>query len=54
MLAAIREVQAIYGIDRISLTKSMDGLTVEYDATRFRPADVEATLLKHGLPVVVA
>jgi len=54
MLAAIREVQAIYGIDRISLTKSMDGLTVEYDATRFRPADVEATLLKHGLPVVAA
>jgi hypothetical protein len=54
MLSAIRAAQAIYGIDRISLAKSMDALTVEYDATRFRPADVEATLLKHGLPVVAA
>jgi hypothetical protein len=54
MLAAIREAQAIYGIDRISLAKSLDGLTVEYDATRFRPADVEATLRKCGLPVVAA
>jgi hypothetical protein len=54
MLAAIRDAQAIYGIDRISLAKSMDKLTVEYDATRFRPGDVEATLRKCGLPVVAA
>jgi hypothetical protein len=52
MLTAIREAQAIYGIDRISLAKSMDKLTVEYDATRFRPADVESTLRRCGLPVV--
>ncbi len=52
MLAAIREAQSIYGIDRISLSKSMDGLAVEYDATRFRPADVESTLRKCGLPVM--
>jgi hypothetical protein len=54
MLAAIRHAQAIYGIERISLAKSMDRLTVEYDATRFRPTDVEATLHKCGLPVVAA
>jgi hypothetical protein len=54
MLAAIREAQAIYGIDRISLAKSMDKLTVEYDATRFRPTDVESTLRKHGLPVMAS
>jgi hypothetical protein len=54
MLAAIREAQAIYGIDRISLAKAMDKLTVEYDATRFSPSDVEATLRKCGLPVVSA
>ncbi len=52
MLVAIRQAQAIYGIDRISLAKSMDQLTVEYDATRFRPADVEATLRRCGLPVM--
>jgi hypothetical protein len=54
MLTAIRDAQAIYGIDRISLAKSMDKLTVEYDATRFRPADVESTLRRCGLPVVAA
>jgi hypothetical protein len=54
MLAAIREAQAIYGIERISLAKSMDKLTVEYDATRFSPADVEARLRKCGLPVMAA
>jgi hypothetical protein len=54
MLAAIREAQALYGIDRISLAKTMDKLSVEYDATRFSPGDVEATLRKHGLPVVAA
>jgi hypothetical protein len=52
MLAAIREAQALYGIDRISLAKTMDKLSVEYDATRFSRGDVEATLRKHGLPVV--
>lgn len=54
MLVAIREAQAIYGIERISLAKSMDKLTVEYDATRFRPTDVESTLRKCGLPVIPA
>jgi hypothetical protein len=54
MLAAIREVQGVYGILRISLAKTMDKLTVEYDATRFRQTDVEATLRKCGLPVVAA
>jgi hypothetical protein len=52
MMTAIREAQSIYGFDRISLAKTMDKLTVEYDATRFRPADVESTLRKCGLPVV--
>jgi hypothetical protein len=52
MLIAIREAQGLYGIDRISLAKTMDKLTVEYDATRFSPADVESTLRKYGLPVV--
>ncbi len=52
MLTAIREAQGLYGIDRISLAKTMDKLTVEYDATRFSPADVESTLRKCGLPVM--
>jgi hypothetical protein len=29
----------------------MDALLVEYDATRLRPAEVEATLANAGIPV---
>jgi allophanate hydrolase subunit 1 len=54
MLAAIREAHTIYGIARISLSKAMDNLTVEYDATRLRPAEVESRLRMYGLPVVPA
>jgi hypothetical protein len=29
----------------------MDGLTVDYDATRLRPAEVESALAAAGIPV---
>jgi hypothetical protein len=32
----------------------MDGITVEYDATRLRPAEVESALAGAGIPVVPA
>jgi hypothetical protein len=47
----IRDVQAVYGIERVSLSRSLDSLTVEYDATRLTPLDVESLLRRHGLPV---
>lgn len=50
-LARISDVYAIYGIQRIQVAPAQDGLTVEYDATRLRPAEVESALTTAGIPV---
>jgi hypothetical protein len=50
-LQRLGDTSAVYGIQKIKLNPSMDGLTVEYDATRMRPADVESTLTGAGIPV---
>ena len=36
---------------KIKIADSLDALTVEYDATRLRPAEVEAALTGAGIPV---
>jgi len=51
-LAAIAAVHAKYGIRNISVADSLDALTVEYDATRLRPAEVEAALAGAGIAVL--
>ena len=53
-MLAIRDAQSIYGIDRIQLSPALDGLVVEYDATRLKPADLEAVLRRKGIPIDVA
>jgi len=50
----IADAHVIYGIHRISLTPALDGLTVEYDATRMQPPDVEAALAGAGIPIAAA
>ncbi|MEO8592758.1 MAG: hypothetical protein ABI759_05525 [Candidatus Solibacter sp.] len=50
-LAGIAVVNSKYGIQRIRVAPSMDSLTVEYDATRLRPAEVEAALAGAGIAV---
>ncbi len=50
-LESINRAQAIYGIERITLAPSLDEVTVEFDASRLRIADIEATLRRCGLPV---
>ena len=47
----ISDEYAIYGIQKIRLDPSMNGLTVEYDATRLRPAEVESALARAGIPI---
>ena len=42
---------SIYGIQKISLSPSADGIKVEYDATRLRPAEVHAALTRAGIPL---
>jgi hypothetical protein len=54
LLARISDAHAFYGIHRVTLTPAMDGMTVEYDATRLKPADVESAFLGGGIPVVRA
>jgi hypothetical protein len=50
-LQRLGDANAVYGIQGIKLSPAMDGLTVEYDATRLRPAEVESTLAGAGIPV---
>ncbi len=52
LLERVNRAQAIYGIERILLAPSLDEVTVEFDASRLRVADIEATLRRCGLPVV--
>ena len=51
MLSHISDATAIYGIQKLQVAPSLDGLMVEYDATRLRPAEVEAALAGAGIPV---
>ena len=50
-LERISDVHSIYGILRVQVLPSLDRLAVEYDATRLRPAEVEAALANAGIPV---
>jgi hypothetical protein len=47
----LSDANALYGINRIQVLPSLDGLTVEYDASRLRAADVEAALASAGVSV---
>jgi hypothetical protein len=51
LLARISDAHALYGIHRVKVEPSLDQLTVEYDASRLRPAEVEAALAGAGIPV---
>jgi len=51
LLSRISDAYAIYGIQRIQLDPAGERLTVEYDATRLRPAEVESALENAGIPV---
>jgi hypothetical protein len=53
-LVGISLVNSKYGIQKIKVSPDMNGLTVEYDATRLRPAEVEAALAGAGIAVFPA
>ncbi len=54
MLERISDVHALYGIQYVKVDPSLESLTVEYDATRLRPQEVESALTGAGIPVVPA
>ncbi len=47
----ISDVHGAYGIQRVKLGSGMDAITVEYDASRLKEQDVEATLIRYGIPI---
>src|SRR5215475_4835672 len=53
-LASIASVHSTYGIARVQIAKSLDKITVDYDASRLMKTDVEARLLHQGLPIRTA
>ena len=50
-MARLADAHALYGIQRVKLAPALDRLMVEYDATRLRPAEVEAALAGAGVAV---
>ncbi len=51
MLERLSDTTALYGIQKIKVDPNLEGLLVEYDATRLRPAEVESALAGAGIPV---
>ena len=54
MLERLSNTTALYGIQKIKVDPAMEGLLVEYDATRLRPAEVESALAGAGIAVQAA
>lgn len=54
LMRRIADAHALYGMQHVTLDASLDGITVEYDASRLRPAEVEAALTGYGIPVAAA
>jgi hypothetical protein len=52
-LASIGNVHSHYGIARVQIAPSLDKIIVDYDASRLMKTDVEAVLMRHGVPIRV-
>jgi hypothetical protein len=48
---AIANVHSWYGIGRVRITPDLNGLDVEYDASRLSEKDVESVLIRFGIPI---
>lgn len=51
MLERLAKAHTLYGIQKVRVAPALDALTVEYDATRLRPAEVRSALAGAGIPV---
>lgn len=51
---ALAGLHGYYGIQKLRVAPSLDRITVEYDATRLTPQDVDHVLVQYGLPIVAA
>jgi hypothetical protein len=48
----LADTSSVYGILGLKLTQELDGLMVEYDATRLKEKDVTAVLARAGVAVI--
>ena len=53
LLARIADAHSLYGIHRVTVAPTLDSITVEYDATRLRPAEVESAMAGAGIPIAM-
>ena len=51
LLQRVSDAHALYGIQHVKVAPTMDGIVVEYDASRLGPAEVESALEGAGIPV---
>lgn len=54
LMDRLARAHSVYGILRVTLAPSLDRLTVEYDASRLSPLEVERYLHGLGIPVVLS
>ena len=47
----IADVHGVYGIARVYLAQSLDRVTVDFDASRLTANDVQAALIRSGIPI---
>jgi len=50
-LPGIAKVHSTYGFARLQVAPTLDKITVDYDASRLMKTDVEAELMRHGVPI---
>ncbi len=48
---AVGRVHSVYGIMRVWISPTLDKITVDRDATRLSEKDVEAALIRNGIPI---
>jgi hypothetical protein len=49
---AIGNLHSHYGIQKVRIAPSLDHISVDYDATRMSPSDLDNVLVRYGVPVV--
>ena len=50
-LPAIANIHSTYGMERVQIAPTLDKIVVDYDASRLKKSDVEAELLRNGIPI---
>ena len=48
---AIADVHSVYGMSLVKLGPGLDKIDVDYDASRLTEKDVEAVLVRFGIPL---